>query len=360
MKITKLFGFVLFLHLGVIAVLVVQPGCRTTQPPTKTYQQTRTVPGSERSAPGGLIPAVRVEGVDPAFNAGIEDRTGSYVQDAIEPLEPLPSVDVAGPSFETYTVKKGDSLWAISKRYGVSLNELYEANGLNKNSVLKIGQQIRIPTEGGTATVAVPAADAYQPSTFDSPTTEYTVRSGDTLSGIARRYDTTVSAIKAANGISSDMIRVGQKLVIPVGPSASGQGAAPAAPAAPASAPGGTRVHVVQSGEYPAAIARRYGMTTNELLALNSISDPRSLQVGQKLRVSGTGEAANVDSREETVSTPAPPPAPSPSTGPVEIRVVEADPLVEGRAAPAADPGSVDEEALFEDAVEIPVIRLDE
>ena len=62
----------------------------------------------------------------------------------------------------------------------------------------------------------------------------------------------------------------------------------------------------MKSGEYPATIARKYGMTTGELLALNGITDPRKLQVGQVLKVSGSGSAANVDSRTETVVAPAP------------------------------------------------------
>lgn len=377
MKLNKIFGFVLFLHLGVIAVLLVQPGCRTTQAPTPTFEQNGTITRASKTVPDGLIPAVRVDSMDPSFNSGTDTGDGRYAPinpddfdagiEPLTPIEPLPSVDIAGSSYETYTVKKGDSLWAISKRYNVSLNELYEANGMNKNSVLKIGQQIRIPSEGATQTVSVPSADAYQPSTFDSPTTEYTVVSGDTLSRIANRHNTTVSAIKAANSKSSDLIRVGEKLMIP-GSGGAAPKPAPAPAASSVTAPtvttssvvsGDSRIHVVKAGEYPATIARMYGMTTDELLATNGITDPRTLQVGQKLKVSASGEAANVDTRVETVSAPAastapaPVVAPAPASGPVQIRVVEADPLIEG------DAETMEEEALFEDAVEIPVIRVE-
>ena len=417
MKVSKIFGCVLGLHAFLIAVLMVQPGCQSTQPPTQTYRQgsgespitaersirstgwKATVPGAARTQ-DKLIPAGRRgggDGLDPAFNAGFEDDRyaprGDFGEfDSIEPLEPLGSnrgqtVDVAGASSETYTVKKGDSLWAISRRYDVSLNDIYEMNGLNKNSVLSVGQQIEIPVEGSTATVDTVTPDRYQPTRLDQATTEYKVRRGDALSKIARQYDTTVNAIKAANGKSSDMIRVGETLVIPVGENAaapstfstpSGSSAAPSGssssrPAATRSAgASGSGTHVVRSGEYPATIARKYGMTTSELLAVNSIEDPRKLRVGQRLKVSGTGNASNVDSRTETVTSPGAATSsgsrPARTDGPVEIRVVQADPLVEGEFEPiAVQPraqgsmqDSAPEDDPFDGAVEIPVIRVEE
>ena len=395
MKISKVFGFVLSLHVGVIAVLIVQPGCGTTQPPTQTYQQNRTIDsGASRNTnltvsknTEGLIPATREGGaIDPAFNAGFDASSDARyapnrpeaefaefeeVTPQLEPIvnEPVvATVEVAGASFNTYTVKKGDSLWGISKSQNVSLNELYAANGLNKNSVLKIGQQIQIPVEGSTATVSAVTADTYQPSNYNMATETYTVKGGDNLSKIAAQYNTSVSAIKAANNKSSDMIRVGEKLIIPV----SGSGSTSTAPKATTPAPtvatasaDASGIHTVKAGEYPATIARQYGMTTSELLAINGITDPRKMQIGQKLKVSSTGSAANIATKTETVVAPAPAAKPAPVTvaspvvtasndGPVEIRVVEADPLVEEEIV------EIDTDAMFENAVEIPVIRMDD
>ena len=378
MKVSKIFGCVLGLHFGVIAVLLIQPGCRTKQPPTQTYTQDRTT--------DGFIPATGVapgDGLDAAFNAGFEDGRPAVDSaanefsefDNVAPLTPLTSggqsVQVAGPSFEAYIVKKGDNLWSIAKRYNVSLNELYTANGLNKNSVLRIGQQIQVPVEGSTASISTVSADTYQPTSFNQGSTSYTVKRGDTLSKVANQYDTSVRAIKAANSMTSDLIRVGETLVIPVGANANTSGAlgtsgtslgTSAASAAPSSTvtTSGSRTHTVKPGEYPATIARQYGMPTGELLALNGITDPRKLQVGQVLKINGSGSAANVDSRTETVVTPAPAPvSPAPrvpvtSSGPVEIRVIEADPLVEGEAT------EIQTDEVFDGAVEIPVIRLEE
>lgn len=383
MKVTKIFGCVLSLHICIIAVLLMQPGCQTRQPPTQTHTQNRTmkssVDGASRTQ-GDLIPAtttVSGQGLDDAFNAGLDnDPIGFEPIDPIEPIEPIygttQTVDVAGAGTQSYTVKKGDNLWSIAKRYNVSLNELYAANGLNKNSVLRVGQQIQIPTDGSTVAITQVTPEAYQPTGYDLSTTTYTVQRGDTLSKIANQYDTSVGALKAANGKSSDMIRVGETLTVPVGANATSSAPVSSTPAFTPTATvttvtassGATQTHTVKSGEYPAKIAKQYGMTTSELLAMNSITDPRKLRVGQQLIVSGSGNASNVDSRIETVVSPAPaqsttrvPTTPAPAatrTGPVEIRVIEADPLVEGEfTGPESDD-------VFENAVEIPVIRLEE
>ena len=380
MKVSKIFGCVIGLHLGVIAMLLVQPGCRTKQPPTRTYSQERTS--------GGLIEAIGQgsgSGLDSAFNAGFDDDSAAPDDndfsefDAITPVAPLSdggqTVPVAGPSFETYTVKKGDNLWTIARRSNVSLNELYAANGLDTTSILSIGQQLQIPVEGSTATVTAPSPDTYQPTSFNQGSTEYMVKRGDSLSKIANQFDTSVRAIKAANGLSSDLIRVGDKLVVPVSSSSIGTSSAmSAAPSdsmsssstAPSFSASGARTHTVKSGEYPGKIASQYDMTTDELLALNGITDPRKLQVGKVLKVSGSSSTANVDPPAQLVTTtteasstlmtePVSTEAPSSTTSmvPIEIKVIESDPLVEGKAT------EIDPDEMFEGAVEIPVIRLD-
>ena len=379
MKVSKVFGCVIGLHLAVIAMLLVQPGCRIKQPPTRTYSQERTSGGLTEATSQGSG-----SGLGGAFNAGFED--GSVAPegndfsefDAIAPVVPLPdggqTVPVAGPSFETYTVKKGDNLWTIAKRSNVSLNELYAANGLDTTSILSIGQQLQIPVEGSTATVTAPSADTYQPTSFNQGSTEYTVKRGDSLSRIANQFDTSIRAIKAANGLSSDLIRVGDKLVVPVSGStgaSSGMSAAPSdsissSSTAPSFSTSGARTHTVKSGEYPGKIASQYGMTTDELLALNGITDPRKLQVGKVLKVSGSGSAANVDSPVPVVTTtimqidspimtavPEAGPSPVTTTGPIEIKVIESDPLVEGEAT------EIESDEMFEGAIEIPVIPFD-
>ena len=105
-----------------------------------------------------------------------------------------------GPESGTieYTVVSGDSLWSIARRYGTTVDAIKSLNGLT-GDLLRIGQVLKIPSE-------------------QSSQISYTVVPGDTLWALARRYGTTVDAIKKQNGLTGDEIRVGQTLSIPVLP----------------------------------------------------------------------------------------------------------------------------------------------
>lgn len=100
----------------------------------------------------------------------------------------------------THRVRSGESLYTIGKRYGVSVDRLKAANGLRRNTI-RVGQELVIPSVSNHK--AVPEGKVYR------------VRSGDTLSEIARRYGTTVSKLRSANGLTSNRLRIGQELKIP-------------------------------------------------------------------------------------------------------------------------------------------------
>lgn len=100
----------------------------------------------------------------------------------------------------THRVRSGESLYTIGKRYGVSVDRLKAANGLRRNTI-RVGQELVIPSVSNQK--AVPEGKVYR------------VRSGDTLSEIARRYGTTVSKLRSANGLTSNRLRIGQELKIP-------------------------------------------------------------------------------------------------------------------------------------------------
>ncbi|WP_282945013.1 LysM peptidoglycan-binding domain-containing protein [Cellulomonas endometrii] len=177
---------------------------------------------------------------------------------------------------DQYTVRSGDTVSHIAARYGTTVTAVRSANGLSTSAFIREGQQLTIPT---AAAPAVPAA----PSTAGG---SHTVASGETVSAIAKRYGTTVAAISAANGLDSRaFIRVGQTLTVP---GASGAAAAPAA-AAPA-ATGGT--HTVASGETVSAIAKRYGTTVSAVVAANGLDSRAFIRVGQTLTVPGASGAA--------------------------------------------------------------------
>ena len=94
-------------------------------------------------------------------------------------------------------MKAGDSLWLIAQRFGTTVEAIRQLNGLTTN-LLNVGQVLKIP--------------AVQ----SGPYIEYTVRPGDTLWLLSRRYDTTVDAIMKLNGLSGDRLSIGQVLKIPV------------------------------------------------------------------------------------------------------------------------------------------------
>ncbi|HEY2329740.1 MAG TPA: LysM peptidoglycan-binding domain-containing protein [Verrucomicrobiae bacterium] len=158
----------------------------------------------------------------------------------VPPVEP-----VAPAAGSEYTVVAGDSLAKIAKKNGVTLKSLEAANPGVVPTKLKIGQKLTIPA-GGTLSAGASAA----PAAADMGGATYTVKSGDTLTKIAKKNGTTVKAIESANGLTTTKIKVGQKLKIPSKAEAAPAVAAPvpmvdttSAPAlppvaAPAPAPG--------------------------------------------------------------------------------------------------------------------------
>lgn len=124
----------------------------------------------------------------------------------VAPVEPL-----APAAGSEYTVVKGDTLAVIAKKNGVTLKALQAANPGVIPTKLKIGQKLAIPAGGGSVT----GSTTFAPSAVESGVTIYTVKSGDTLSKIAKAHGTTYKAIQNANGLVTTSIKVGQKLKIP-------------------------------------------------------------------------------------------------------------------------------------------------
>ena len=171
----------------------------------------------------------------------------------------------------SYTVKAGDTLYAIALRYGVTVQAIVNANGLTNANLIRVGQVLTIP---GTGT----------PTTPTTPTTgtSYTVKSGDTLYAIALRYGVTVQTMINANGITNaNLIRVGQVLTIP-GTST------PTTPTPPTTPTTGT-TYTVKAGDTLYAIALRYGVTVQQIVTANNITNANLISIGQVLTIPGTG-----------------------------------------------------------------------
>ena len=112
------------------------------------------------------------------------------------------SVKAPAGGARAHVVRGGETLGAISSRYGIKVAQIVAANGLTGDRIY-VGQQLRLVPAAGTATTTA---------------SSYVVRSGDTLSTVARRFGTTVRALQDANGIgNADLVRIGRTLQIPAG-----------------------------------------------------------------------------------------------------------------------------------------------
>jgi len=139
---------------------------------------------------------------------------------------PAPAAAPAVGAGGRYTVVRGDTISAISARFGVTTQAVLTANGLGWSSIIYPGQTIAIPAGGSAATpnaaASAPATPApAAPAAPAAGSTSYTIVAGDTLSALAGRFGTTTAAIMAANGMgSSTIIYSGRTLVIPAGSAA--------------------------------------------------------------------------------------------------------------------------------------------
>ena len=115
--------------------------------------------------------------------------------------------EVTPPSFITYTVKKGDTLYSIAKKYGVTVNQILVDNNLNNNN-LSIGQTLKIRTDENLVEECF--GEDYTPPTNKT----YTVKKGDSLYSIAKKYSTTVDSIKTKNNLKTNTLQIGQVLKI--------------------------------------------------------------------------------------------------------------------------------------------------
>ncbi len=262
MKILQIFGAVVAVHLLAFIFIFASPGCqsgpRTMPTPDATVPTSSSV---AETAPAYNSSAVNPQPVDLGTPAGsytpvslsshaTPTRPGSAAAVVVTPAKTVENV----APVSTYTVERGDSLWSIAKKNGLSVSELAKANSLPTGTALKPGRKLIIPGKVGAASkehTAVPPAGmslpaektAMPPRPAGGEVVKHTVQVGESLGVIARRYQVNPGELAAANNITDpSKIRAGQQLVIPGGkvvagkaPSAAGsKGSSPAKPASDA------------------------------------------------------------------------------------------------------------------------------
>jgi LysM repeat protein len=183
----------------------------------------------------------------------------------------------SGRSGGTVTVQPGDTLSDIAARHGMSVNRLMQINGITNPDLVVAGTRLVVNGgNGGSGGTGRRTAAAPAPSL---PTAPYTVKSGETLSEIADRFGTTTDRLIQLNRISNpNLVVAGTRLAVPGRPAAAPRSSGSASGAKP-------QKHVVQEGESLSAIADRYGMSVDRLIAINAISDPDLVWAGSHLKL---------------------------------------------------------------------------
>ena len=151
-----------------------------------------------------------------------------------------------------HVVAAGDTLFAIAQQYDVTVQAIVDANRLADPDQIAVGQELVIPLAPGTGAAFL-----------------HVVQPGDTLSIIARRYNTTVTEVAQLNRLTNPaLIHVGQRLELPPREAGVRLGGA---------------IYVVQQGDTMANIAAHYGVTVWEVAQANHISNPNLIRAGQRL-----------------------------------------------------------------------------
>lgn len=189
----------------------------------------------------------------------IEKNYKNYVEAVIRALADYKGFKYTPPlGSDYYIVKKGDSLWSIANKYGITVKELKEINNLTSNT-LKVGQTLKLTKN-----------NEMIPEDY----LVYKVKKGDSLWDIAKEYNTTVDTLKKINNLSNGKLTVNQQLFIPKNDNSSVKNT-------------GEINYVVQKGDNLWTIANKYDTTISDIKKLNNLKT-NTLQIGQVLKIPGS------------------------------------------------------------------------
>lgn len=252
MKILKIFGVVVGIHVFALILIFANPGCSSANKPAPSASDTVVNSGDSSSGAVGTsnaesspISAAPTDASSVSFDPNAPatairfspTRPGTPAAAAVE-AQPVGDVIPA----TTYTVVKGDSLWTIAKKNKTTVAEIAAANNIKASAVVRLGQKLIIPGKSMQGVSVVPQPATTKPAAADvrpanhiaGEPVKHVVRPGETLGAIARKYQVKVGEIAIANNISDPAkIRPGMELTIPGWQAPSSKSAKPATTKAP-------------------------------------------------------------------------------------------------------------------------------
>lgn len=201
----------------------------------------------------------------------------------------------------TYTVKSGDTVSAIARKFQLSTNQLLQLNGLDSKSLIVPGQKLKLVTDA-----VVPAS-----VTKANEAKVHVVKRGETVQSIAKKYSISITTVLAINKLSAkSIIFPGQRLMIG---SVIPKRVRPVTPAA----------HTVQTGETLASIANLYGLSLNSVLSANGFTESSLVYGGQVIKLKAEPSAGEKEIKSVEVK---PAPIQQPLATPLSAEISSTDP----------------------------------
>ncbi|MGO4941771.1 LysM peptidoglycan-binding domain-containing protein, partial [Ruoffia tabacinasalis] len=228
-----------------------------------------------------IVQSPNEEAIEEETSSEITDETTNKETDNI--VDETQTVQPTSENGHYYVVKPGDYLYKIANRFGMTTEDLIEANNLVSNN-LQIGDVLFIPSDSAED-------DDEDNGNEETPSeTYYTVQAGDYLYKIAQQFGTTVEAIKDVNGLTNNNLQIGDVLLIPGGSEEDDDDE---------ETPSET-YYTVQAGDYLYKIAQQFGTTVEAIKDANDLTN-NNLQIGDVLLIPD-GSEEDDDDDEETPS----------------------------------------------------------
>jgi peptidoglycan endopeptidase LytE len=187
-----------------------------------------------------------------------------------------------------YEVKAGDTLWSISRKFGVSVEEIAKFNNIKIEKTLQIGDKLRIPQKGESEPSTITTNSEPKAKSL-AGTGVYEVKEGDSLWTIGRKFGVSPEEIAKANGISlNKTLKIGEKLFIPkagmkIAKEKKTSVKVSSTPRASSASHKGGIIYQIRAGDSLWTIGKRFGVSPEKIASANGISLNKTLQIGDKL-----------------------------------------------------------------------------